>query len=291
MRKASVYLVALFFLMLAVSPAQSSRKSRRCPVTAPSSCVHAGEGRARACPPGPPPGARSPTRSRVAGGSGVGKAQALRRTGRAELDEHADPVSRSEYILSMNPDSGRGRAEMLAALLKELGDEVPGVDLEAEQPLAHLISHMLSGVTAQIAVKIYGDDLDKLRAIAGEGQAAMNEVQGVTPPIIDPQERVDELHVVLRRDDLARYGVSREYVADFVQTALKGEATRDALRYAVHAKEKLLAHGHGRYGVDREAAKQAVAYLRTKGWVVDEAKIHNELKNGRAALRFRSGRA
>ena len=52
---------------------------------------------------------------------------------------------------------------------------------------------------------------------------------GVTPPIIDPQERVDELHVVLRPDDLALYGISREYVADFVQTALKGEAVSKVL--------------------------------------------------------------
>ncbi len=57
----------------------------------------------------------------------------------------------------------------------------------------------------------------------------LQEVPGVTPPIIDPQERVDELHVVLRPDDLALYGISREFVADFVQTALKGEAVSKVL--------------------------------------------------------------
>jgi Cu/Ag efflux pump CusA len=57
----------------------------------------------------------------------------------------------------------------------------------------------------------------------------LREVSGVTPPIIDPQERVDELHIVLRPDDLALYGLSREYVADFVQTALKGEAVSKVL--------------------------------------------------------------
>jgi HME family heavy-metal exporter len=107
--------------------------------------------------------------------------------------------------------------------------EVPGVEIEAEQPLSHLISHMLSGVNAQVAVKLFGDDLDKLRQLAGEVQTAMTSVPGVTPPIIDPQERVDELHVILRPDDLAFYGVSREYVADFVQTALKGEAVSQVL--------------------------------------------------------------
>ncbi len=152
-----------------------------------------------------------------------------RRTGRAERDEHAQPVNVGEYILTMNPDAGTQRDEFLKKVLAELRAEVPGVEIEAEQPLSHLISHMLSGVNAQIAVKIYGDDLDKIRQLAGEVRSALAEVDGVTPPIIDPQERVDELHVVLRPDDLAFYGISREYVADFVQVALKGEAVSQVL--------------------------------------------------------------
>ena len=152
-----------------------------------------------------------------------------RRTGRAELDEHAQPVNVGEYILTMNPDAGTRRDEFLKNVLADLRTEVPGVEIEAEQPLSHLISHMLSGVNAQVAVKIFGDDLDKLRQLAGEVRTALSEVTGVTPPIIDPQERVDELHVVLRRDDLALYGISREFVADFVQTALKGEAVSKVL--------------------------------------------------------------
>ncbi|MFO0875893.1 MAG: efflux RND transporter permease subunit [Gemmataceae bacterium] len=152
-----------------------------------------------------------------------------RRTGRAELDEHASPVNVSEYILTMNPDSVYRRDEFLRSVLANLRAEVPGVEIEAEQPLAHLISHMLSGVNAQVAIKIYGDDLDRLRELAGEVRSALGEVPGVTPPIIDPQARVDELHVVLRPDSLAQYGVSREYVADFVQTALKGEAVSQVL--------------------------------------------------------------
>jgi HME family heavy-metal exporter len=153
----------------------------------------------------------------------------VRRTGRAELDEHAEPVSRSEYILSMNPDAGRGREEMLATLLTDLRDGVPGVEFEAEQPLAHMISHMLSGVTAQIAIKVYGEDLDRLQTLAGQVKAALADVPGLTPPVIDPQETVDELHVVLRPDDLARYGLSRAYVAQVVETALRGEVMSQVL--------------------------------------------------------------
>ncbi|VTS07052.1 heavy metal efflux family : Cation efflux system protein, AcrB/AcrD/AcrF family protein OS=Planctomyces maris DSM 8797 GN=PM8797T_19330 PE=4 SV=1: ACR_tran: ACR_tran [Tuwongella immobilis] len=153
----------------------------------------------------------------------------VRRTGRAELDEHAEPVGRSEYILSMNPQSGRSREEMLASLLRELREEVPGVDFEAEQPMAHLISHMLSGVTAQIAIKIYGDDLDQLQQLAQQTKTLIQDIPGVTPPVIDPQEIVDELHIVLRPDDLAYYGISRQYVARFVETALKGEVISQVL--------------------------------------------------------------
>lgn len=152
-----------------------------------------------------------------------------RRTGRAELDEHAQPVNVGEYILTMNPDTGTRRDEFLKTVLAELWAEVPGVEIEAEQPLSHLISHMLSGVNAQVAIKIFGDDLDKIRQLADEIRTALGEVEGLTPPIIDPQERVDELHIVLRPDDLAYYGVSREYIADFVQTALKGEAVSQVL--------------------------------------------------------------
>ena len=153
----------------------------------------------------------------------------FRRTGRAELDEHAQPVNVGEYILTMNSEADYDRDEFIDQLLDDLRANVPGVGIEAEQPLSHLISHMLSGVKAQIGIKIYGDDLDKLRELAGDVRSAIQDIPGVTPPIIDPQERVDELHVVLRPDDLSFYGLSREYVADFVQTALKGEAVSQVL--------------------------------------------------------------
>jgi CzcA family heavy metal efflux pump len=153
----------------------------------------------------------------------------VRRTGRAELDEHAEPVSRGEYILSMNPHSGRSREEMLRRLLDGLKEELPGVEFEAEQPLAHLISHMLSGVNAQIAIKVYGDDVDTLQRVARQIKAEISDVRGLTTPVIEPQVHVDELHIVLRPDDLAFYGVSRAFVAGFVKTALQGDAVSQVL--------------------------------------------------------------
>ncbi|MEX0642384.1 MAG: efflux RND transporter permease subunit [Pirellulales bacterium] len=153
----------------------------------------------------------------------------VRRTGRAEMDEHAAPVNAGEYILNMNPAVQHDREEIISELLAELRDEVPGVDIEVEQPLAHLISHMVSGVYAQIAIKIYGDDLDTLLATAERIKTVIADVPGVTPPVIEPIRQTAELHIALRRDDLARYGLTRAYVAEILQTALQGRVTSQVL--------------------------------------------------------------
>jgi len=153
----------------------------------------------------------------------------VRRTGRAERDEHAAPVNVSEYILSMNPDAGRHREETIKQLLDELREEVPGVDIEVEQPLAHMISHMVSGVYAQIAIKIYGDDIDTLQQIAERVKATIQTIPGITPPVVESIRQTEELHIRLRRDDLAFHGVRRDYVAKMLQTALQGEVVSQVL--------------------------------------------------------------
>jgi CzcA family heavy metal efflux pump len=153
----------------------------------------------------------------------------VRRTGRAEMDEHAAPVNVSEYILSMNPQSGRDREEVLHQLLTDLRKEIPGVDIEVEQPLAHMISHMVSGVYAQIAIKVHGDDLDVLLATAEQIKTAVQDIPGITPPVIEPIRQTEELHIQLRADDLAFHGVTRAYVARIVQTALQGEVVSQVL--------------------------------------------------------------
>src|SRR5262249_38072084 len=138
--------------------------------------------------------------------------QFSRKSGRAELDEHTEPVSNSEYILTTNPDSGRTREEIISQLQKELSAELPGVEIEVEQPLSHMISHMLSGVTAQIAIKVHGDDLDELQRLAAQIAREIKDVPGISPPVPEPIRHVEELHVRLRPGQLARYGVDRAYV-------------------------------------------------------------------------------
>jgi HME family heavy-metal exporter len=153
----------------------------------------------------------------------------VRRTGRAQMDEHASPVNFGEYILSMNPDAEHNRDAMIAELRERISKEVPGVDIEVEQPLAHLISHMVSGVYAQIAIKIHGDDLNTLLTISDQVKSSIGEVPGVTPPIVEPVQMTPELHIQLRGDDLALHGLTRQYVASVLQTALQGQVVSEVL--------------------------------------------------------------
>jgi CzcA family heavy metal efflux pump len=147
----------------------------------------------------------------------------LRRTGRAELDEHAEPPNANEFFVVINPESGKSRKEIISSLQKEVKEEVPGVDVEVEQPLAHLISHMISGSTAQIAIKLYGDDLDTLEKLANQIKGSIAGVRGVSSLAVEPMRKVDEVHVKLKPEALAYFGVDRAYVGNFVQVALNGE--------------------------------------------------------------------
>ncbi len=153
----------------------------------------------------------------------------VRRTGRAQMDEHASPVNVGEYILSMNPRMEHNRDTMIAKLRERISKEVPGVDIEIEQPLAHLISHMVSGVFAQIAIKIHGDDLDMLMKLANQIKASISNVPGVTSPVVEPVQLTPELHIQLRGEDLALYGLTRQYVASVLQTALQGQVVSQVL--------------------------------------------------------------
>jgi HME family heavy-metal exporter len=143
------------------------------------------------------------------------------RTGRAELDEHVMGVNISEYVMTLNPNSPLDR-EQLIETLSDAVDEIPGVESEVEQPIAHLISHMLSGVTAQIAIKIYGDNLEALRHTAEEVKHAIEHIDGIAEPVVEQQQLVPQLRIELLRDRLATYGVSARDIHEFVETAMHG---------------------------------------------------------------------
>lgn len=152
-----------------------------------------------------------------------------RRTGRAELDEHAEGVNVSEIIVSFDPNSGRSREEILEDIREELS-QVPGVVVSAEQPLAHLISHMLSGVKAQIGIKLYGDDLEILRRAANQMKSAIEGVQGVKDLMVEQQIEIPQLQIALNRDQLARYGLTSDYVNEFIETAMNGRTVSEIVQ-------------------------------------------------------------
>ena len=151
-----------------------------------------------------------------------------RRTGRAELDEHAEGVNVSEFIIDLDPESDQSRE----AVLEEIRDamkEIPGIVTTAEQPIAHLISHMISGVKAQIGIKLYGDDLDVLRSKANQMKAAMADVEGVTDLMVEPQVVIPQLRVEVDRDKLLTYGLTPDDVSEYVETAMNGDVVSQVL--------------------------------------------------------------
>ncbi len=151
-----------------------------------------------------------------------------RRTGRAELDEHAEGVNVSEFIISFDEESERGREEVLDEIREAMAD-IPGIVTTVEQPLAHLISHMISGVKAQVGIKIYGEDLTVLRNKAKEMAAKMRSVEGVTDLMVEPQVEIPQLQIRLDRDKLEQYGMTPVYVNDYIETAMKGQVVSQIL--------------------------------------------------------------
>ena len=149
-----------------------------------------------------------------------------RRTGRAELDEHAEGVNVSEIIVSLNPKSGQSREAVLEEMREELS-QVPGVVIAVEQPLAHLISHMLSGVKAQVGIKLYGDDLTVLRNKAEEMRAAIADVAGVKDLMVEQQVEIPQLQIKLDREQLAANGMTSDYVNEFIETAMNGRTVSE----------------------------------------------------------------
>jgi CzcA family heavy metal efflux pump len=149
------------------------------------------------------------------------------RTGRAELDEHAEGVNVTEYVASLS-DSDRSREEILADVRQRL-EEIPGIVFSVEQPLAHLISHMISGVKAQVGIKLYGDDLATLRQNAKLIELAMNNVDGVENPQVEQQTEIPQMQIIVDGDRLRQYGLTRSDVTEFVETAMNGQVVSEVL--------------------------------------------------------------
>lgn len=144
-----------------------------------------------------------------------------RKTGRAELDEHSFGVNSSEieapFILK-----DRSREEMLADIREQLS-KIPGVSIEIGQPISHRLDHMLSGTQANIAIKIFGGDLNRLFMVGNQIKAAISKVEGVADLNVEQQVERPQLAIVPKRTMLAKYGISLTEFSEFVNTMLAGQ--------------------------------------------------------------------
>jgi HME family heavy-metal exporter len=142
-----------------------------------------------------------------------------RRTGRAELDEHAEGVHSSELEVDLKP-GGRKKDEIVADLRARLA--VLPVSLNVGQPISHRLDHMLSGVRAQIVIKIFGEDLDVIRAVAEEAKARIARIEGVADLQVEKQARVPQLEIVVDYTRAALYGLQPQAITEQLERLSNG---------------------------------------------------------------------
>nr|MBA2339548.1 efflux RND transporter permease subunit [Pyrinomonadaceae bacterium] len=150
-----------------------------------------------------------------------------RRTGRAEMDEHAEGVHYTEIDVDLKK-SDRSREDILHDIRDTLAI-IPGVNINVGQPISHRIDHLQSGVRAQIAVKLFGDDLGTLRAKAEEIRNVMSTVEGATDVQIEKQVLIPQLRFNVNRTAAAQYGLQPGEVAETLETALNGKTVSEAI--------------------------------------------------------------
>ena len=145
-----------------------------------------------------------------------------RRTGRAEYDEHVQGVEAAEIDVGLR-ETGRPRAELLAELRRGFS-ALPGTNVTIGQPISHRIDHMLSGTRANIAVKIFGDDLLTLRRLGEHVRDVVVSGSRAVDVSLEQQMDVPFVRFVLNRPAIARYGLRAEDVAEAVETSFAGAA-------------------------------------------------------------------
>ena len=142
-----------------------------------------------------------------------------RRTGRAELDEHAEGVHSAEIDVDLQ-SSERSREEVITDIRTRLA--VLPATMNVGQPISHRLDHMLSGVRAQIALKVFGDDLDTLRTIAEQLRGKIERLPGIVDLQVERQVRVPQVQVVVDYDKAAQLGVTPSHITQGLEGLLNG---------------------------------------------------------------------
>ncbi|GMV05224.1 MAG: multidrug transporter AcrB [Gemmatimonadota bacterium] len=150
-----------------------------------------------------------------------------RRTGRAELDEHAQGVNAAEIDVRL--DLTKGDVVDIMAELRDRVTIVPGMNITVGQPIGHRIDHMLSGTRAAIAVKIFGPDLYQLRALGESIRGAVEGVEGLVDLQVEQQSDVPQLRIHANRLAMSRFGITPGALAAAVDVAFNGEAVSQVL--------------------------------------------------------------
>lgn len=143
-----------------------------------------------------------------------------RRTGRAERDEHAEPVSSSEIEVTVKPGT---RSEVVHAAIDRVLAAVPGISTQVGQPMEHRLSHVLSGTPAQIAISVFGDDLGALRSVARDIEIELKQIPGARDVNANREVMITSLPIRYRHAELASAGLAPADAAEQVREAIYGE--------------------------------------------------------------------
>lgn len=143
-----------------------------------------------------------------------------RKTGRAELDEHSFGVNTSEIEAPFRLGK-RSKDELMSEIREQL-ESIPGVSIEIGQPISHRIDHMLSGTKANIAIKLFGADLNKLYMLGNQIKTSIENVEGIADLNVEQQVERPQLKIVPRREVLAKYGITLPEFSEYVSTMLAG---------------------------------------------------------------------
>lgn len=144
-----------------------------------------------------------------------------RKTGRAELDEHAFGVNSSEFECPF--ELGKKTRKQLTEEVRQKLAVLPGVNIEIGGPISHRIDAMLSGTKANIAIKLFGSDLNKMYAIGQKIKTSISGVEGIADINVEQQVERPELNITPKREMLARYGISLPEFAEVVRVMMEGE--------------------------------------------------------------------
>lgn len=148
-----------------------------------------------------------------------------RRTGRGELDEHSQTVNSAEIDATFQLKN-RSREDFMTEV-RSVISKIPGIAATVGQPLGHRIDHMLSGTRANIAIKLFGNDLNKMFIIGNQIKSSISSIEGLVDVNVDQQVDIPQIQIKANRDMLAQYGITIEQFNEFVDIAFGSEKLGD----------------------------------------------------------------